>query len=97
MGTTDEAWNEVGEQFKSLGSSLKRLYESAAESKPEEPPSDAELKEALRTIGDGITHAFSAISDAVSDPDIRQETRQTASSFQALARADRGDHDFEVG
>ncbi len=81
MGHTDEAWNEVGEQFKSLGLSLKRLYESAGEPKAEDPPSDEEMKDAFKTIGDGITHAFSAVGDAVGDPEIRAETRQTAASF----------------
>ena len=77
MSQADEAWNEVGEQFKKLGSMFKQHFET----EPEPSVSEDEVKEAVHTLGESIKTAFSAFGDAVTDPELQEEARQTAGSF----------------
>ena len=81
MGQSEEAWNEVGEHFKSLGSIFKVHYLAQDEGEPMELASDDEVKDALRTLGVSLKAAFATVGDTIADPEIRDEARQTASSF----------------
>ena len=81
MGQSDETWNEVGDGFKKLGSLFKSHYESQDSEETTETVSDEEVKDALRTIGDGLKTAFASIGDAVKDPEVQDEAKQTAKSF----------------
>ena len=81
MGQSDETWNEVGDGFKKLGSLFKSHYESQDSEEATEAVSDEEVKDALRTIGDGLKTAFATIGDAVKDPEVQDEAKQTAKSF----------------
>ena len=81
MGQSEEAWNEVGEQFKSLGSMCKVHYLAQEDGDTSEVVSDDEVKDALRTLGESLKAAFATVGDAVADPEIRDEARQTAGSF----------------
>lgn len=81
MGQSDETWNEVGDGFKKLGSLFKSHYESQDSDEDTEAVSDEEVKDALRTIGDGLKTAFATIGDAVKDPEVQDEAKQTAKSF----------------
>ncbi len=86
MSQSGEAWNDVGEQFKRLGATFKRHYESHDGTQGPEVPSEDEVKDALRTLGESVKHALGAVGDTVSDPEIKEETRQTtALFFDALA------------
>lgn len=81
MGQSEEAWYEVGEQFKTLGSMFKYHYMSQDVGDRIEVVSDDEIKDALRTLGESLKAAFGTVGDAVADPEIRDEARQTAGSF----------------
>jgi hypothetical protein len=81
MGQSEEAWNEVGEQFKSLGSMLKVHYQTYEGEDITEVVSDDEVKDALHTLGESVKAAFASIGDAFADAEIRDEARQTAGSF----------------
>jgi len=81
MGQSEEAWNEVGEQFKSLGSMLKVHYQAYEGEDITEVVSDDEVKDALHTLGESVKAAFASIGDAFADAEIRDEARQTAGSF----------------
>jgi hypothetical protein len=81
MGQSEEAWNEVGEQFKSLGSMLKVHYQTYEGEDITEVVSDDEVKDALRTLGENVKAALASIGDAFADTEIRDEARQTAGSF----------------
>ena len=81
MGQSEEAWNEVGEQFKNLGSMLKVHYLAQEGGDRIEVVSDDEVKDALRTLGESLKAAFATVGDAVADPEVRDEARQTAGSF----------------
>jgi hypothetical protein len=43
--------------------------------------SDDEVKDALRTLGESLKAAVATVGDAIADPEIRDEARQTAGSF----------------
>jgi len=81
MGQSEEAWNEVGEQFKSLGSMFKVHYMAQEDGDRIEVVSDDEVKDALRTLGESLKAAFATVGDAIADPEVRDEARQTAGSF----------------
>lgn len=81
MGQSDEAWNDVGEQLKTLGTMFKSHYQAYEGEDITEAVSDDEVKDALRTLGESVKAAFGTIGDAFADPEIREEARQTAGSF----------------
>lgn len=81
MVQSDEAWSDVGEQFKTLGSMFKDHYQNHEGEIRVDAVSDEEFKEALHTLGDSVMTAFASIGDAFVDQEIRAEARQTASSF----------------
>ena len=81
MGQSDEAWNDVGEQLKTLGLMFKSHYQEYEGEDFTEVVSDAEVKDALRTLGESVKAAFATVGDAFADPEIRDEARQTAGSF----------------
>jgi hypothetical protein len=81
MSRSDEAWTEVGDQFKKLGSTFKRLYETGDVDQQAEPPSDDEVKDALRTLGESVSHAFATVGGAFNDPEVKEESRQAAGLF----------------
>lgn len=81
MSDSDEAWNNVGEQLKNLGSVLRNHYEARHDEDVTEAVSEDEVKEAMRTLGESIKSAFGAVGDAVTDPDLQDVARQTAGSF----------------
>jgi hypothetical protein len=81
MSQSDEAWSDVGEQLRTLGSMFKSHYQNHEGEISVDVVSDDEVKEALRTLGDSVKTAFASISDAIADQEIRTEARQTAGSF----------------
>lgn len=85
MVQSEEAWNEVGEQFKSLGSMFKVHYLAQQNGDRIDVLSDDEVKDALRILGESLKAAFATVGDAFVDPEVRDEARQTAGSvFDAL-------------
>jgi hypothetical protein len=81
MGQSDDAWSDVGERLKTLGSMFKSHYQNHEGEIPVDVVSDDEVKEALRTLGDSVKTAFASIGDAFADQEIRAEARHTAGSF----------------
>ncbi len=85
MSQSDEAWNDVGEQFKKLGSMFKHHYEAQERDEGTEVVSEGEVRDAVRSLGESIRTAFATVGDAVTDPEVQEEARQTAASlFDAL-------------
>ncbi|MCL1595185.1 MAG: hypothetical protein M3132_12620 [Actinomycetia bacterium] len=81
MSQSDEAWNDVGDQFKKLGSTFKQFYQVHESSEGVDPPSEDDVRDALRTLGDSVRQAFATVGDAFNDPEIKEETRYTAGLF----------------
>ena len=73
---TKDAWTSVGDQMKELGGAFKERYEAEGE----EGSSTDEVKDALRTVGEGLDRLFTAIGKAVRDPEVQEKAKQTGSS-----------------
>ena len=73
---TKDAWSSVGDQMKDLGGAFKEHYES----EEGESSSTEEVKDALRTVGEGLDRLFTAIGKAVRDPEVQEKAKQTGSS-----------------
>ncbi|MGI9529681.1 MAG: hypothetical protein ACR2NG_08220 [Acidimicrobiia bacterium] len=81
MSQSSAAWAEVAEQFNALGSTLKDPYAAQEGAPVAEAPTQDELKEALRTLGDAATAALGTVGEALKDPTIKAEIRATAGSL----------------
>ncbi len=81
MSQMDEAWSDVGERFKRLGSMYREHYRAHEGDPDRETATDEEVAEALRQLGASIRTAFEAAGDTIADPDLKEEARGTASSF----------------
>lgn len=84
MGQLEESWNDVGEQFKKLGSRLKQHYDDQGFEEAVQA-SEESLDEAMQRLGDGLRAAVGAVGDSVNDPELTDDIRDTAGSlFVAL-------------
>jgi hypothetical protein len=92
MAESKAAWDRVGEDFKALGRQVKQHYDQrprpadqqAAEASGQEgaPPADQrKVDEALEKLRESLEQAFSALGDAVRDPQVGEQTRKAASSL----------------
>ncbi len=76
MSRSDEAWEDVGDQFKKLGAMFRDHYEAQR--------SDGAIEvdeEAVSSFGDNMRSALGAVIETVTDSEVHGEARQTASSF----------------
>lgn len=76
-GDTDP-WDEAAERFSTLGSKLKEQYRTMA---GEEGPSEGDVKDAFRTLGAAFERVMDAVGSAFRDPEVRDQTKQAASSL----------------
>lgn len=73
---TKDAWTSVGDQMKELGGAFKEHYES----EEDEGSSTDEVKDALRTVGEGLDRLFTAVGKAIRDPEVKEKAKQTGTS-----------------
>jgi enamine deaminase RidA (YjgF/YER057c/UK114 family) len=70
-----QAWMKVGLQFAAAGDKLRNHAKAAGEAaKPgadPDGPDQAAVVEALNTLGKAVNQAVSSLSDAVKDPEVR--------------------------
>ena len=84
MSQLDEAWNDVGEQFKKLGSVFKEHYDEYGVDEAVDV-SDEAFEDAMRSLGEGLRAAVGAVGDSIKDPELATDVRDTAGSlFTAL-------------
>ena len=83
MSSSEEAWTEVAEHLRTLGSVvMARASDDATdEGRAASVPSDDEFKEAVRVIGERASAAFGSLAESIHDPDIRAETKETKSAI----------------
>ena len=73
---TKDAWASVGDQMKELGGAFKERYEAEGEGEAD----TEEVKDALRTVGEGLDRLFTAIGKAVRDPEVQEKAKRTGTS-----------------
>ena len=80
MNRSDEAWEDVGEQFRKLGAMFRDHYEAQ---RPEglSEAEEEEVSEAVRSFADNMRSALGALIETVTDSEVHGEARQTAGSF----------------
>jgi len=91
MAESKAAWDKVGEDFKVLGRQVKQHYdqrprpgtevEQAQEGQAAPAADRRKVDEALEKLRDSLEQAFSALGDAVRDPQVGQQTKKAATSL----------------
>ena len=90
MAESKAAWDRVGEDFKALGRQVKQHYDQrprperpqAAEGQGQDQAADRrKVDDALQKLTEALDQAFSALGDAVRDPQVGEQTKKAASSL----------------
>ena len=83
MSSSEDAWIEVSKHLRTLGSmALAPVGDIGDDERVSDSvPSDDEFKEAVRVIGERASAAFGSLTESIQDPDIRAETKETASAI----------------
>jgi hypothetical protein len=83
MADNKQAWDRVGQDFTDLGQHLKRHYEQRRQAGGEQrPPEDRrKIEAALRQLSDSLDQVFTALGDAIRDPDFGERAKKTATSL----------------
>jgi hypothetical protein len=82
MAENKEAWDRVGRDFSDLGRQVKQRYEQRERSGQGAPPADRrKVDEALRQLADSLDEAFTALGDAIRDPQFGAQTKKAAGSL----------------
>jgi hypothetical protein len=81
MAESKAAWDQVGEEFRALGRQVKQHYDQRP--RPAAAPAEDRRKvdEALQKLTESLEQAFSALGEAVRDPQVGQQTRKAAGSL----------------
>jgi hypothetical protein len=84
MAESKANWDQVGEDFKALGRQVKQHYDERP--RPERdrgvaPEDRRKVDEALEKLRDALEQAFSALGDAVRDPQVGSQTKKAAGSL----------------
>jgi len=85
MGETNQAWQNVGEEFTELGRRFRQRYEArgeATEPKEEvEAEESSDLTQAMEAIGEGLERVFGSIGDSLQDDEVKSQARSAFSSL----------------
>ena len=81
MADSRRAWDRVGQDLTDLGQHLKRHYEQQAGSEQRAPEDQRKVEAALRRLTDSLDEAFTALGDAIRDPEFGQQAKKTANSL----------------
>ena len=97
MAESKAAWDKVGEDFKNLGRQVKQHYDprprpGSEVQKGQEgqaaPAADRrKVDEALEKLRNSLDQAFSALGDAVRDPQVGEQTKKAAGSLSDALNA----------
>ena len=98
MAESKANWDQVGEDFRALGRQVKQHYDErprpqapeATTSGQEETPPPADRRkadDALQKLVDSLEQAFSALGEAVRDPQVGEQTKKAAGSLSEALTA----------
>lgn len=73
----NESWDEATNQLKALGALLTERYQQYESEPGTPPPSEDDVRAAMRTLGNSATAAIAAFADVASDADVRSQARLT--------------------
>ncbi len=82
MADNKQAWDQVGQDFTNLGQHLKRHYERRQAGGEQRAPEDRrKIEAALRQLTDSLDQVFTALGDAIRDPEFGEQAKKTATSL----------------
>jgi len=81
MADSRRAWDQVGQDFTSLGHHVKRHYEREAGAERPAPEDQRKVEAALRQLTDSLDRVFTALGDAIRDPEFGEQVKKAASSL----------------
>jgi hypothetical protein len=87
MAESKANWDQVGEDFRALGRQVKQHYDQRprpgeVQESQEAPAADRrKVDEALEKLRDSLEQAFSALGEAVRDPQVGEQTKKAAGSL----------------
>jgi hypothetical protein len=97
MAESKASWDQVGEDFKTLGRQVKQHYEQRARAEAGAPKEGADqntpsadrrkVDDALQKLTESLEQAFSALGEAVRDPQVGEQTRKAAGSLSEALTA----------
>ncbi len=97
MAESKANWDQVGEEFKALGRQIRQHYEQtrAGAAAPKEGATDQaapsaerrKVDDALQKLTESLDQAFSALGDAVRDPQVGEQTKKAANSLSDALNA----------
>jgi formiminotetrahydrofolate cyclodeaminase len=86
MAESKEAWDRVGRDFSDLGRQVRQRYAQRERAEQAATPDKRKVDEALRQLADSMDEAFTALGDAIRDPQFGEQTKKAAGSLSdALA------------
>jgi hypothetical protein len=92
MAESKAAWDKVGEDFRALGRQVKQHYDQRPRPEGREgqaaPAAERrKVDDALEQLRNSLEQAFSALGDAVRDPQVGEQTRKAAGSLSEALTA----------
>ena len=81
MADSRQEWDRVGKHFSDLGRRVRQHYERQPGAEPQEPADRRKVEDALREVTASLDQAFTAIGDAVRDPEFGEATKKAANSL----------------
>jgi hypothetical protein len=80
MADSKQAWDQVGRDLSDLGRRVRQHYQQPGPGQAA-PADRRKVEDALRELRDSLEQAFTALGDAVRDPEFGAQTKKAADSL----------------
>jgi hypothetical protein len=80
MAESKQAWEQVGRDLSDLGRRVQQRYQQPSSEQPA-PADRRKVEDALRDLRESLDQAFTALGDAVRDPEFGAQTKKAADSL----------------
>ena len=81
MADSKQAWEQVGRDLNDLGRRVRDHYQQQAGPDQAAPADRRRVEDALRNLRESLDQAFTALGDAVRDPEFGAQTKKAADSL----------------
>jgi hypothetical protein len=81
MAESRQAWDQVGRDLSELGRRVRQHYQQKPAPEQPAPADRRKVDAALRELTDSLDRAFTALGDAVRDPEFGTQTKKAADSL----------------
>jgi hypothetical protein len=81
MADSKQAWDQVGRDLSDLGRRVRDRYQQQPGPGQPAPADRRKVEDALRELADSLDQAFTALGEAVRDPEFGAQTKKAADSL----------------